>query len=67
VRKGKNGPQLAVGFLGKSTKDHPRLFRGSLLGNVPTRVEAFPWRYLCEDAARASKPWTGYPCLRASK
>jgi hypothetical protein len=32
------------GVLGTS---NTRIFRYSLLGNVPTRAEAFPWRYSC--------------------
>ena len=37
--KGKHGPQLAVGIL---EPWYTRLFRGSIRGNTPTRVEAFP-------------------------
>jgi hypothetical protein len=47
--KGMNGPQLVVGVLESRTKDHPRLFRGSVLGNMPTRLEAFPERYSWKD------------------
>ena len=61
-RKGKNGPQLAPGVLGKS---NTRLLRGSILGNVPTRVEAFPTLLL--SAQHFLKPWSGYPCLRCTK
>jgi len=38
-RKGKNGPQLALGVLEKTIT---RLFRGSLPGNLPAGSEAFP-------------------------
>jgi hypothetical protein len=37
--KGKHGPQLAVGVL---ESRNTRLFRGSLPGNLPAGVEAFP-------------------------
>ena len=39
LHKGKNGPQRVFGIL-ESRNTH--LFRGSILGNVPTRLEAFP-------------------------
>ena len=45
LHKGKNGPQLAVGILGSR---NTRLFRGSVPGNVPTGVEAFPALF-CDD------------------
>jgi hypothetical protein len=44
--KGKNGPQLVVGILESRTKDHPHVFRRLALGNIPTRVEAFPALFL---------------------
>jgi hypothetical protein len=47
-RKGMNGPHLAVGSLESQTKDHPRLFRDFFLGNVPTRLEAFPALFFCK-------------------
>jgi hypothetical protein len=45
LRKGMNGPQLAVGVLGSR---NTRLFRGLILGNIPTRLEAFPALF-CDD------------------
>jgi len=60
--RGMNGPQLAVGILGSG---NTHVFRRLALGNVPTRVEAFP--ALLFDAQHFLKPWAGYPCLRCAK
>jgi hypothetical protein len=69
LHKGKNGPQLNLWLAatGRNTKDHPRLFRGSILGNMPTRVEAFPGAIRWRRDTRLKALWIGYRNLRTSK
>jgi hypothetical protein len=63
VRKGKKGPQLAVGLLGSRTKDHPHLFRDSLPGNLPTGVVAFPGAIFCGTRLPKAVDWLPVPSL----
>ena len=59
--KGMNGPQLAVGTLGSG---NTRLFRGLLLGNVPTRSEAFPALFFHRAPRTLAVDWLPVPSLR---
>src|ERR1700686_5753961 len=62
MRKGKNGPQLAVGILGTS---NTRIFRCCSPGNVPTEAEAFPELFFCAaPLPKAVQPVV--PCFRSS-
>jgi hypothetical protein len=61
LRKGMNGPQLAVGILGKS---NTRLIRGLFLGNIPTRLEAFPTLFFCRTTLPKAVDWVPVPSLR---
>ena len=60
LRKGMNGPQLAVGALGKS---NTHLFRGLFLGNVPARLEAFPALFFCRTTRTLAVDWLPVPSL----
>ena len=60
LRKGKNGPQLAVGILGSR---NTRLFRGSIPGNVPTGVEAFPGAIFWCTTLPKAVDWLPVPSL----
>jgi hypothetical protein len=57
-RKGKNGPQLAVGSL---ESKNTRLFRDLFLGNVPTRLEAFPALFLNDVTLPKAVDWLPVP------
>jgi hypothetical protein len=59
--KGMNGPQLAVGILGSG---NTRLLRGLLLGNVPTRSEAFPALFVHRATLPKAVDWLPVPSLR---
>jgi hypothetical protein len=60
LHKGKNGPQLVVGIL---ESRNTRLFRGSRLGNVPTRLEAFPALFFWSTTLPKAVEWLPVPSL----
>ncbi len=58
LRKGMNGPQLAVGVLGTR---NTRVFRCYSPGNVPTGAEAFPELFLAgAPLPKAVQPMVSY-------
>jgi hypothetical protein len=56
--KGKNGPQLVIDILESS---NTCLFRGLFLGNVPTRLEAFPTLFFGDATLPKAVDWLPVP------
>ena len=57
-RKGKNGPQLAVGILGSR---NTRLFRGLFLGNIPNQAGGFSCAMLSDATRTLAVEWLPVP------
>ena len=58
LRKGKNGPQLALGSLESRTT---RLIGGSIPGNIPTGLEAFPTLFSGDTTLPKAVDWLPVP------